>query len=110
LLSTGAGMGRTSRSTCRLPLGNNAAPMSGQRQDDGSVQAVLDEALERGKREADPAEVADADCRLQELLDKVADPPAVAERAAAPAGATEAPDLTAVTMRTAVPLGVKGRA
>ncbi len=85
--------------------------MSGQGQDEGSVQAVLEEAFERGKRDADPGEVADADHRLQELLDKVGDPSAQPEPpvAATDKRSGDVPDLTTVAMRTATPRAVKGR-
>ncbi|MBW2459193.1 MAG: hypothetical protein JRI68_32145 [Deltaproteobacteria bacterium] len=72
---------------------------------------MLEDALERGKRDADPGEVADADSRLQELLDQVADPAAVADQPVAETGEQVGgvPDLTGVAMRTATPQGVKGR-
>jgi hypothetical protein len=73
---------------------------------------VLEGAFDRGARNADPREVADADDRLQELLDQVADPAADgAEQpsvAAVPAP-DAAPNLAGVAMRTATPLRVEGR-
>ena len=41
---------------------------------DSELPEVLEEAFARGAAEADPAEVAAADDRLRELLDKVAEP------------------------------------
>ena len=73
----------------------------------GTVE-VIEEALERGAREADPAEVAEADSRLEELLDKVADAPlsqASAEASPSPAGVA----LGGVAMRTAQPVALRGR-
>ncbi len=71
------------------------------------VQEVLEEALERGAREADPGEVAAADSRLDELLEKVEAPPA-AEQLPAPAGGRVAGGLAGVAMRTAQPVALKG--
>ena len=81
-------------------------------QSDGSVQAVLEDAFEQGAKKADPEEVAEADQRLQELLDKVADP-AVTGADQASGAVAEAPgatvDLAGVAMRTGTPLRVLGR-
>jgi hypothetical protein len=72
------------------------------------VREVLEEALERGEREADPVEVADADKRLDELLEKVAYPSKVeAPRQAAP---HQKGSLMGVAMRTATPIAVRGLA
>ncbi len=74
----------------------------------GSVRAVLDQAFERGAKEADPAEVAAADTSLDELMSQVADPPvSVAPKAAA--APSESSGLAGVAMRTALPIGVRGR-
>lgn len=76
----------------------------------GGVREVLEEALERGEREADPIEVADADKRLDELLEKVAYPAredALREQAATP---HEKGSLMGVAMRTATPIAVRGLA
>ena len=75
------------------------------------VREVLEEALERGEREADPVEVADADKRLDELLEKVAYP---SKEDALQQAARTAPDqkgsLMGVAMRTATPIAVRGLA
>ncbi len=73
-----------------------------------STQAVLEEALERGAVEADPAEVAAMDSSLDELMSQVAEPPvSAAPRAQAAAAAVAG--LGGVAMRTGVPLGVRER-
>jgi len=73
------------------------------------VNTVLEEALARGKQQADPKEVAAADSRLEELLQKVGDPivadPVVESQAAGVGSAV----LAGVAMRTAVVVRVKGR-
>lgn len=82
---------------------------SNKTEEPGSVQAVLSEALERGAREADPAEVAAADTSLDELMNQVADPPVSAaprEQIGAP---REGASLAGVAMRTAVPIGIRDR-
>ena len=73
------------------------------------VQAVLQEALDRGARDADPAEVAEADSRLDDLLEKVADPPVSArpDGKAKPADVAVA-QLAGVAMRTCRPVSIKG--
>jgi hypothetical protein len=73
----------------------------------GTVE-VVEEALERGAREADPAEVAEADSRLEELLDKVADPP-VSQAPADMSTALAPGALAGVAMRTAQPVALHGR-
>ncbi len=86
--------------------------MSRPGQGEGSVQTVLEDAFEQGAKKADPGEVAEADHRLQELLDKVADPSTteVAEPSVAVAEAPGATaDLAGVAMRTGTPLRVSGR-
>jgi len=83
--------------------------MSDERQAPESVQAVLQKALERGAREADRDEVADADRRLDELLEKVADPPVSQAPSVEPKPAKVAPALSGVAMRTARPVSIKGR-
>ena len=88
--------------------------MGRQEQGEGSVQAVLEEAFDRGAREADPEEVAGTDSRLQELLDKVADTPAPSADPSSVTAtladqASPVADLTGVVMRTATPLRVRGR-
>lgn len=84
--------------------------MAGSKSQDGGVQAVIEEAIERGASEADPVEVAEADSRLEELLEQVADPPVsqvpVADRAPSAAQLTA---LSGVAMRTARPVEIKGR-
>jgi hypothetical protein len=71
-----------------------------------SVQAVLDEALERGAREADPEEVAEADTSLDELMNQVADPPVSKNRVPQTKSAPTAVGLAGVAMRTAAVIGV----
>ncbi len=77
--------------------------------DPSSAQSALDEALERGAREADPAEVAQADTSLDELMNQVADPLV----STTPQKQAPAPQpvigLTGVAMRTGCPLSVTGR-
>jgi hypothetical protein len=76
-----------------------------------TVQATLANALERGARDADPKEVADADRRLDDLLEKVADPPvSVRSEAEAAPSPDKGPGLAGVAMRTATPVAVHGRA
>ena len=75
----------------------------------GAVE-IVEEELERGAREADPAEVAETDTRLEELFDKVADPPvSQAPAALAPRAAASAVALAGVAMRTAQPVALRGR-
>lgn len=75
----------------------------------GSVQEVIEEALERGAREADPVEVAAADTSLDELMNQVADPPVSARPASTPKPASASDALMGVAMRTAVPIGIIDR-
>jgi hypothetical protein len=79
----------------------------GKRQ--GSVEEAVAQALERGAREADPAEVAAADHRLEELLEKVDAPPPSADSSMAAMDAAPGPGLGGVAMRTATPVAVRGR-
>jgi hypothetical protein len=72
------------------------------------MPAALHDALERGARDADPVEVEEADRRLHELLDKVADAPTSAA-VDDPAPAAAAPALMGVAMRTARPTSLAGR-
>lgn len=79
--------------------------------DGSAMAAALEAALEHGEREADPAEVADADHRLEELLDRVdgpVEPTSDAAEASNPHAPTSAVILPAVSTRTAVALSVKG--
>jgi hypothetical protein len=90
---------------------------AGKRQ--SPVEETITEALERGAREADPVEVAEADSRLdeleaktqriEELLGKVDVPPVSAQPVAAPRAAAAPAGLGGVAMRTAVPVAVRGR-
>jgi len=75
------------------------------------MRAQLETALEEGKRKADPVEVADADRRLEELLDKVDAPVAEGEAPEVVPAADPSPsvDLPDAQLRTAIALGVKGR-
>jgi hypothetical protein len=66
---------------------------------------ALSEAASRGAREADPAEVAAADARLDELFRQVAERPT---EHTLPAEA-QPRVLTGVAMRTAQPIGVRGQ-
>jgi len=84
--------------------------MGVEKSDGSGVQSVVEEALERGAREADPAEVAEVDSRLEELLEQVADPPVSRDHAAASAAASASDALAGVAMRTALPVGVSGTA
>ncbi len=74
-----------------------------------NVSTVIEEAFARGEKHADPAEVAAADSRLEELLEKVADTvvaqPVEQPQAAAGAGAA----LAGVAMRTATVVRLKGQ-
>lgn len=76
------------------------------------MQAELEAALEEGARRADPAEVADADSRLDDLLEKVdaprSEPAPDARREARPV-ATGAVTLPHAVLRTAVAVGITGR-
>ncbi len=73
------------------------------------MSTVIEEAFARGEKHADPAEVAAADSRLEELLEKVADTvvaqPVEQPQAAAGAGAA----LAGVAMRTATVVRLKGQ-
>lgn len=80
---------------------------SNKTEESSSVQAVLSEALERGARDADPAEVAAADTSLDELMNQVADPPVSAAPGAAVAAPKEGAALAGVAMRTALPTGIR---
>jgi hypothetical protein len=79
-----------------------------------SVQAVLEEAFVRGERDADPADVAEADRRLDELLEQVADPRVSQAPGASPVASASAKSspgaLQGVAMRTAQPVAIKGKA
>jgi hypothetical protein len=77
------------------------------------MSAALEAAFERGERSADPAEVAEADSRLEELLDKVDAPVSSVERAEVSAEDTEpiaVASLPSVSTRTAVAVSLNGRA
>jgi hypothetical protein len=71
------------------------------------MPAALHDALERGARDADPVEVEEADRRLHELLDKVADAPTSAAPAVDAAAAATA--LIGVAMCTARPTSLAGQ-
>lgn len=77
----------------------------------GRDAAALTKELERGAREADPAEVEAADARLDELLDKVATQPSSSEEEAVPepAAADTPALLPQVTLATGRPRSLQGR-
>ncbi len=88
----------------------SSAKIEGEAQ---SVRAVREAAAE-GAEQADPREVEQADARLEQLLDRVAERDEAAAAAAArleprPEVATSAATLTAVAMCTATPTSLRGR-
>lgn len=83
-----------------------------KRESPNGVATVLEQAAQHGAREADPKEVADADRRLEELLDHVAEPSAhqePAEEQVRPAPSPRSAALGRVVMRTARPVALQGR-
>lgn len=85
--------------------------MSTSRRGTDAMQADLEAALEEGARRADPVEVAEADSRLDELLEKVdaPRPEPAANPAREPAVRAGAVALPAAVLRTAVAVAVAGR-
>jgi len=87
----------------------SSAKIEGEAQ---SVRAVREAAAE-GAEQADPREVEQADARLEQLLDQVAERDEAAAAAARleprPEVATSAATLTAVAMCTATPTSLRGR-
>lgn len=76
------------------------------------MRAELEAALEEGARRADPAEVADADNRLEELLEKVDAPRQEVAQAPSETGATSragAVALPEAVLRTGRAVGLEGR-
>lgn len=76
------------------------------------MQAELDAALEEGAKRADPAEVADADSRLEELLEKVDAPRSEAVRQPVAREVEAAADgiaLPDAVLRTGAAVGIAGR-
>lgn len=80
--------------------------------DEGGVAELLEEVARRGE-EADPKSVAEADEQLNELLEQVAEStayPAVGRAAAVATAAAPSPAvLVGVPMRTARPVGLRGK-
>lgn len=81
--------------------------MAGKVEGTGPEAQMLEEALEKGERDADPAEVAETDARLEELFDKVAESQA-APQAVVEAIAAAPVRLPSVTLCTGFALSIDG--